>query len=79
MLIRVDEFPRCDMSGRRMFEPWAALDEFMAILRAPFCLAVVVGSGLDEWATANDIDRLRTLDGVTLAAHGLGHISLVEH
>ena len=79
MLIRVDEFPRCDQSGRLMFDPWVILGEFMATLRAPFCLAVVVGSGLDDWATGNDLERLRKLDGVTLAAHGFGHVRYTFH
>jgi len=79
MLIRVDEFPRCDPQGRRFFDPWAVLDGFMGILRAPFCLAVVVGDGCDEWATMNDIERLRGLAGLTLAAHGMGHRPFPNH
>jgi len=79
MLIRVDEFPRCDQNGRRMCDAWAVLDQFMSILRAPFCLAVIAGNGHDEWATGNDLDRLRVLPDVTLAAHGLAHRPLAEH
>ncbi len=79
MLIRVDEFPRCNTDGRRLFDSWAILDDFMSILRAPFCLAVVMGNGCDEWATMHDLDRLRKVDGVTLAAHGLGHVCFGDH
>lgn len=76
MIIRVDEFPRCDDFGQRIFNVWTALDEFRAALNAPFCLGVVFGEGEDHWARATTIPRLAKLDGVYLAYHGWRHLPL---
>lgn len=78
MIVRVDEFPWMSPGPDRLPQSWDMLMDFLKILRAPCCLAVVLsGDGVDG-ATDGEIARLRALPGVTLAMHGVGHRPLAQ-